>query len=242
MAETHAIECDPQREEPADLSELDYDYTSVQDKIAAGLREKEKGNTLFAQGKYEAAWKQYDRCFVHVFTSKEEWAAIGSEGRKAINNFRLPCHLNRGLCRLKKNELTDALWDFTEALRIDEHNAKGLFRRGTTLIKMVQAEMAKEGTDQLWDLDEAENKADDAKNDLHKAVRIVPGDLNVRKALDELKQMKQQLVEHRKRYRQQQKKLYSTFVSNLDRDNKKLAEAEEDLCKDMPSLERVYID
>ncbi|PXF40894.1 Peptidyl-prolyl cis-trans isomerase FKBP4 [Gracilariopsis chorda] len=242
MAETDAIEWDPQKDEPADLSELDYDYTSVQDKIDAGLREKEKGNRLFAQGKYEAAWKQYDRCFVHVFTSKEEWAAIGSEGRNAINKFRLPCHLNRGLCRLKKDELTDALWDFTEALRIEENNAKGLFRRATTLIRMVEADMAKEGTDQLWDLDEAEKKADDAKKDLHKAVRIVPGDLNVRNALDELKEVKKQLAEHRKRYRQQQKKLYYTFVSNLDRDNRKITETEEDLCKDMPNLERVYID
>ncbi|CAN8067622.1 unnamed protein product [Agarophyton chilense] len=240
MAEKDVHEWDS--DEPADLGELDYDYTSVQDKIAAGMREKEKGNRLFAQGKYEAAWKQYDRCFVHIFTSKEEWAAIGSEGRRAINKFKLPCHLNRGLCRLRKNELNDALWDFSEALRIDENNAKGLYRRGTTLIRMVRADMAKEGTDELWDLDVAEKRAEDAKNDLYKAVRLVPNDIDVRKAIDELKDTSQKLAEHRRRYRQKQKELYSTFVSNLDRENRKIAEAQEDEFSDMPDLERVYID
>lgn len=45
-------------EEPADYGELDYDYTYVSEKISSGLEEKEKGNKLFAQGKYEEAWKQ----------------------------------------------------------------------------------------------------------------------------------------------------------------------------------------
>ncbi|KAI0557703.1 peptidylprolyl isomerase-like protein [Gracilaria domingensis] len=243
MAESDAHQWDPHTEdEPADLGELDYDYSSVQDKIAAGLREKEKGNRLFAQGKYEQAWKTYDRCFVHIYTSKEEWAAIGSDGRRAINKFKLPCHLNRGLCRLRKNELKDALWDFSEALRIDESNAKALYRRAITLTNMVRADMAKEGTDQLWDLDVAEKRAEDAKHDLYKAVRLVPNDLDVRKAIDDLKDDRRKLAQHRKRYRQKQRQLYSTFVSNLDRENQKIAEAEENVYADMPNLERVYIE
>lgn len=236
------LEHEDPNEEPADMGELDYDYSTVDEKIAAGLVEKEKGNKLFAQRDYEAAWKQYDRCFVFMYTSKEEWEAIGSEAHKKMNNFKLPCHLNRGLCRLRKEDFDNALWDFTEALRIDPVNPKGLYRRAMVLIGIVKKDMAKQGTDELWDLDTSENRADDAKKDLLKAVKLVPNDVAVRKAFEDLKAVKEQLAVHRKKYSQDQKKLYSTLISNLDKDNQKLREAEEEgLFKDMPRLERIRI-
>lgn len=229
-------------EEPADLGELDYDYSSIEEKIAAGLVEKEKGNKLFAQRDYEAAWKQYDRCFVHIYTSKEEWEAIGSEGHAKINNFKLPCHLNRGLCRLRKDDLQNALWDFSEALRIDEENPKGLYRRAVVLIGIVRKDIAKQETGELWDLDVSEKRVEDAKKDLMKAVKIVPNDVGVRKAFEDLKEVREQLAIHRKKYRQDQKKLYSKLISNLDKENQKLQEAEEEgLFTDMPRLERIRI-
>eukprot|EP00171_Calliarthron_tuberculosum_P005425 IDg5425t1 len=95
VPENDLAEYDPAKDEPADYGELDYDYTLVSDKIAAGTKAKEAGNDLFRKGDYEAAWKQYDRAFVHIYTSKEEWEAIGVEWRGAINSFKLPCHLNR---------------------------------------------------------------------------------------------------------------------------------------------------
>lgn len=242
MADTDATEWNLEDEQPADLSELDYDYTSVQEKISAGLREKEKGNKLFAKGEYEAAWKQYDRCFVHIYTSKEEWAAIGNHGRESINQFKLPCHLNRGLCRLRKDDLTNALWDFSEALQIDPTNAKGLYRRGLVLVQLVKQDMEKEGTGQLWDLDQAEKRAEDAKTDLMTAVKLVPNDVAVRTVLQQLRLVREQLVEHRKKYMLDQKKLYSSFISNLDRDNHKIQEAEEKgIFDNMPPLEHVRI-
>lgn len=241
---TDPHEYDPDNEEPADMGELDYDYSSLEEKIKAGLREKEKGNKMFARGEYEAAWKQYDRCFVHVYTSKEEWAAIGEAGRNAINQFKLPCHLNRGLCRLKENDLVNALWDFTEALRIDPVHAKGLYRKGLTLLMLVRADMKKEGTDELWDLDLAEKRWEEAKTDLHAAVKAAPSDPNVRRALSDLKQIKDDLAKHRKKYRADQKKLYSNFISNLDKDNRRIRDMEEmsGELDDMPQLERIRIE
>lgn len=246
MAEGNSTEWDPQLEdldeEPADMGELDYDYSSVDEKIAAGLIEKEKGNKLFAQRDYEAAWKHYDRCFVLMYTSKEEWEVIGPEGHKKINDFKLPCHLNRGLCRLRKEDHKNALWDFSEALRIDPMNPKGLYRRAVVFIGIVKKDMAKQGTGELWDLDDSEKRVEDAKKDLLKAVKLVPNDVNVRKAFQDLKEVKDQLAVHRQRYKQDQKKLYSKLISNLDRENQKLQEAEEKgLFKDMPGLERIRI-
>lgn len=236
-------EYDPQNEEPADMGELDYDYSSIQEKIEAGQREKEKGNKLFAQGEYEAAWKQYDRCFVHIYTSKEEWAAIGESGRDAINNFKLPCHLNRGLCRLRKDDLKNALWDFTEALRIDPSHVKGLYRRAITLIRMTRSDLAKEGTEELWDLDVTEQRVEEARKDLLIAVKLAPNDSSIRQGLTELKQVKNELALHRKKYRADQKKLYSTFISNLDKDNQRQQQAEEKgIYDDMPQLERIRLE
>lgn len=238
-----STEWKPEDEEPADMGELNYDYSSLSEKIGAGLREKEKGNALFAKGEYEKAWKQYDTCFIHVFTSKEEWVAIGPEGQAAINEYKVPIHLNRGLCRLRKDHLDDALWDFNEALRIDAKNPKGLYRKGVVLTKIIQRDMAKEGTDQLWDLDIAVDRAKESREILMEAAKLSPNDVNVRNALNELKRVRDQLARHRQKYRADQKKLYSTFISNLDKNNRKVSEAEEKaIFEDLPELERVRID
>lgn len=243
MAEGDSTEWDVGDEEPADLGELDHDYSSVEEKIAAGLKEKEKGNALFAKGEYEAAWMKYDRSFVHVYTSKEEWEAIGKKARKDINQFKLPCHLNRGLCRLRKDDLDNAHWDFSEALRIDPENPKGLYRRALVSIGMVRRDMAKQETGEYWDLDAAERKFDDARKDLMNAVNLKPNDLGIRKAFDDLKEVKEQLAQHRKKYHIDQKKLYSKLMSKLDKENQKLTEEEEKaIFADMPRLERVRIE
>ncbi len=236
-------EYDPRNEEPADYGELDYDYTSVSEKIAAGTKAKEAGNVLFRKGEYEKAWKQYDRAFVHIYTSKEEWEAIGQEWRDAINAFKLPCHLNRGLCRLRRDDLDNALWDFSEALRIDPENAKGLYRRALVLTRTVRGEMAKDKAGEVWSLDKADADVETAKGDLMKAVKLEPNDVNVRKALVDLKEVRQQLAEHRKKYRREQKALFSNLISNLDRDNQRKKEEEDkEIFKDMPKLERIRLE
>lgn len=242
-AKRDAREWSADDEEPADLGELDYDYSSISEKISAGLKEKEKGNALFAKGEYEKAWKQYDTCFIHVYTSKEEWIAIGSEGQAAINEYKVPIHLNRGLCRLRKQHLDDALWDFNEALRIDGRNPKALYRKGVVLTKLVERDMSKESTDELWDLDLATGRAKEAREALTQAARLSPNDVNVRNALNELKRVREQLAKHRKKYRADQKELYSTFISNLDKSNRKMSQTEEKaVFEDLPELERVRID
>lgn len=83
-------------------------------------------------------------------------------------------------------ELKDAIGDFTEALRIYEENPKGLYRRAITLIRLIDHDLEKDGTSELWDFDVAEERAEDARKDFRKAVRIVPSDIKMRNALQEL--------------------------------------------------------
>jgi hypothetical protein len=225
------------------LSTLDYAVSTPTERIANASKEKEQGNKLFAAGKYEAAWKQYDKAFVHIYTSKEEWEAIGRSGRDAINLFKLPCHLNRGLCRLRANDgLENALWDFSEALLIDPSSSKGKYRRGLVLTRLVRQEMKKDSKGETWDLDKAERRAADARSDLVAAAKAVPSDKSIRDALDDLKVVRDELRAHRQKYRKDQKELYSSFIANLDKDNARIKEAEEQgLLKDLPPLEKIRI-
>jgi hypothetical protein len=163
-------------------------------------------------------------------------------GGDEINQFKLPCHLNRGLCRLRKDDLDNALWDFSEALRIDSASAKGHYRRGLVLTRLVQREMAKEAEGEHWDLDKALSNADEAKGDLVFAGKAAPADKSIRDAILELRSVREELLEHRRRYRADQRRLYSSFITNLDRDNARITEAEEQgLMADLPPLERVRI-
>lgn len=245
MADWNGLEWtpDPDDEEPADLSTLDYAIITPDERIANATKEKLKGNKLFAAGKYKEAWKQYDKAFVHIYTSKEEWEAIGPSGRKAINQFKLPCHLNRGLSRLRANEgIENALWDFSEALLIDPSSAKGRYRRGLVLTQLARDDMAREEEGETWDLEKAERRAVDARADLVAAAKAVPSDKSIRDALEDLKVVREELRRHRQKYTSDQKKLFSSFISNLDRDNTRLQEAEEQgLLADIPPLEKVRI-
>lgn len=235
-------EYDPAKDEPADYGELDYDYTPVSEKIAAGIKAKELGNGLFRKGEYEAAWKQYDRAFVHIYTSKEEWEAIGPQWRAAINDFKLPCHLNRGLCRLRRDDLDNALWDFSEALRINGVSVKAMYRRALVFTRLVKGDLKKEEEGIVWNFDKAQERADEAKSDLMRAVKICPNDLNIRKAIDDLKAVRKDLAVLKKKYQKEQKALYSNLISNLDKDNQRRKEEEEkEIFKDMPALERIRI-
>ncbi len=235
-------EYDPANEEPADYGELDYDYTSISDKIAGGTRAKERGNEQYRLGNYEKAWKEYDRAFVHIYTSKEEWEAIGDQWRRAINQFKLPCHLNRGLCRLKKDDLENSLWDFSEALRIDENSVKARYRRGVTLTRMVLADLEKEQKNESWNLDKAQERADSAKEDLMRAVKLSPNDKAIRDAIEDVKSVRTKLRDVQRRYKREQKKLFTGLIANLDESNRRKQEEEEkSIFKDMPPLERVCI-
>lgn len=194
------------------------------------------------KGDYEGARKQYDKAFVYIYTSKEEWEAIGKQGQAEINTFKLPCHLNRGLCRLRCGELDNALWDFSEALRIDRDSVKGHYRHGVVLTKLISRDLEAAKAGENWNLEKAESRAQDALEDLMYAAKAKPQDSTIRDAINELNTVREALRAHRREYRAQQRRLYSSFITNLDKDNARLKEAEEQgLFADMPPLERVRI-
>lgn len=110
------------------------------------------------------------------------------------------------------------------------------------LTRLVQREMAKEESGEMWDLDKAEERCAEARTDLMAAARAVPADRPVRDALEALKEVRDQLRAHRRKYDVDEKMLYSSIISNLDKENARLKQVEEDgLLADLPPLERVRI-
>ncbi|KAA8498762.1 Peptidyl-prolyl cis-trans isomerase FKBP4 [Porphyridium purpureum] len=213
-----------------------YVLPTPKEKVERAMVYKEKGNALVKEKKWAEARKEYDNAFVNIFCSKEEWEAMSNEQRLYINFFKLPLHLNRALCRIKTQDWDDAHWDCSEALRIEPDNVKGLYRRGLVLIGQTRREMAKEDAKEYWDVEYAEDLAKQAQHDLDEAHALEKKDGMILAALADLKRVKAQLARHHKNYTEQQRKLYSHMVNNLDKDNTKIRHNEQ-LLSSMPALE-----
>uniref|UniRef100_A0A7S1TEG4 Peptidylprolyl isomerase n=2 Tax=Compsopogon caeruleus TaxID=31354 RepID=A0A7S1TEG4_9RHOD len=186
---------------------------SIDEKLTNSERFKAEGNAWVGQREYAKAKKSYDNAFVHLFTSKEEWETIlSAQDKDRINRFKVPLHLNRGLCRMKLDDLENALWDLSESLRLDDTNVKGRYRRGLVKIEMADRMMKKEEEGKYWDIDRVQTLIDEAKKDLLAAVNGAPRDRNIREALGRLKPLENRLGQFRVQYKTQQRELFSGFL------------------------------
>eukprot|EP00736_Rhodelphis_marinus_P013477 Rmarinus@m.18987 len=211
--------------------------------------ERDLGNELFKQGRYEEAKKQYDKAFVNMFRSREEWEFHLSEEDKAIlNAAKLPCHLNRCMCKLKLNQMEDALWDADQALEIDSDSLKGRYRRALIYLHKAKVELTKEEKGVYWDPEDAFKIAKKSQTDFEKALAASPHDKLVIQGLRELRGVEQQIVEYKKAYLREQKKMFRKVVHKMDEENKAESStatassvqgdgAEDDVYADMPPLE-----
>mmetsp|Transcript_6734 Transcript_6734/g.28804 ORF Transcript_6734/g.28804 Transcript_6734/m.28804 type:complete len:261 (-) Transcript_6734:568-1350(-) len=238
-----SIESDEGSEKPEDGIDspgFTGELLSVEEKIRLASIEKEKGNALFKAGEIEKAWKQYDVAFVNVFIGKEEWASLTEEQRNVINTFKCPCHLNRGLCRLKLGHYEDALWDFSEAVRIDPENVKGRYRRAVCHLEMVKLEMKKEGEGRFWDIEKQQHLVVEVHDDLVFAIRKNPNDPVMRETLRDMHEVEKSLRNSRIKYKKEQEKTFSGFLrSDTNESSDTVAELVN--YDDMPALEKIVI-
>ena len=195
---------------------------SVDDRVAASTKCKDAGNALYRKGDYEAAQKEYDTAFVHVFVQKDEWEHLMSDDDKAkISGMKLPLHLNRGMCKLKQGKYEDAMWDCDKALELDPENVKGLYRRCCVYTAKLDAELAKEKDGTFWLVDKAWEFCTAAQSDISQAREIAPGDKLVVHAARALRRSEALLRKHTEQYKKDQKTLYKEkIIEPLDRKNK----------------------
>jgi len=203
-----------------DPSTMDFDIKCLDDKLAAATRKKLIGNTLFRLGAHKHAWKTYDSAFVLLYTAKEEWELMCTVDRQRLTAFKGPLHLNRGIARLKAGDVKNALWDFSEALRIDGTSVKAKYWRGVVRLRTMQAGMAKEAAGEWWDMDKAAEDERGAFDDLKAACVASPADRGVRAALDELRTAGRELRALEATAARARRRMYARFVAGLDAANR----------------------
>ena len=133
------------------------------DRCKEALEEKDKGNVLFAAGKYEEAKKAYDSGMIHIFIHKDEWnACLKPEHKKMINDVKAVLHLNRSACRIKMGNWEDALWDSSRSIEFGPGNAKAHYRRMVVYTGQLGDELEKEKKGIFWDVEKVSGRSERA--------------------------------------------------------------------------------
>eukprot|EP01066_Platyproteum_vivax_P010640 Platyproteum_vivax@DN4786_c0_g1_i1.p1 len=150
------------------------------ERIKLAAKNKEEGNELFKNGRFEFAAQRYIKALGHtnkVFDS-------GPQDKAEINKINLSCHLNLAQCYLKAGQeatFRKAVASCDRALEIDTTNVKAMFRRGLA-------------NEKLKDVDQA-------AEDLKAAKKVDPENMDVLRALERVEKLqKAQLEKSKKMY------------------------------------------
>ena len=87
-------------------------------------------------GKFKLALKYYNK-ITDLLKDEESAKNDNAEKRKAL---LLAAHLNVAMCTIKLHEDLEAVHSCDEALKLDPHNEKGLFRRGMVSLEFLKLE------------------------------------------------------------------------------------------------------
>lgn len=120
---------------------------------------KEKGTNYFKQNKFQLAIKTYKRAVSFVDDIPEDVGETAENKTKATE-ILLSVHLNLALVYLKVTPIHhfEAKDHATKALKFDENNVKGLFRRGQALLGLGEADLALKDFQKIIEI-EPQNKA-----------------------------------------------------------------------------------
>ncbi|TMW55031.1 hypothetical protein Poli38472_013793 [Pythium oligandrum] len=143
---------------------------------------RDRGSAQFKLKNVEKAVEWYERALYHVDFDEGTWHfEFMDQHRAAVNEVRLPVHLNLAMCYLgdAHQNLEKVIEHANEALVIDPENAKALYRGGKAHLL-------------TGDLDGARTK-------LKKAAQKQPNDKNIREALHLLAE---KTAEHRAKEKQ----------------------------------------
>jgi len=111
---------------------------SNDEKFSESEQAKQKGTDMFKDERYEVALRYYKRV-VELLGAEDTLEGAEAEQRVKL---LLASHLNSAMCHLKVNNNEDAIISCNDALKLDAHSEKGLFRRGTAHLNLRNFEEA----------------------------------------------------------------------------------------------------
>lgn len=154
-------------EEVEEEEEKEEKSAIFETRVETAEERKGEGNELFKRGDWAAALKKYRAGLYQVEFDEMSWNfELMDDHRDMVNNVRLPLLLNSAACSLKvesEKALSQALEFCEEALKIDQKNAKALFRKAQALLK--------------------QEKVEKSVDVLKEAVKAAPGDKLIRATL-----------------------------------------------------------
>ncbi|GMH35829.1 hypothetical protein BSKO_03697 [Bryopsis sp. KO-2023] len=118
--------------------------------IKLGESTKELANRLFKDGKYKLAVMKYQK-LIRNLTAFRDFDT--EEEIEKVDGIKLACLGNLASCCIQENDYAQAVEWCNKALRMDEENAKIIFRRGRALSLKGDHESAMEDFDKALELD-----------------------------------------------------------------------------------------
>ncbi|XP_068224288.1 peptidyl-prolyl cis-trans isomerase D-like [Palaemon carinicauda] len=144
--------CDVYPQYPED-SDLDFAGAALDQLLKSVGDIKDAGNMLFKKQEYESAVKKYRKSLLYISRLREKRQDCNEEDEKAINGLAVSCLLNHALCCTKLNLFSKSIGDCSEALEMDESNAKAYFRRGQAYHMSKDLEMARKDLERAKQLE-----------------------------------------------------------------------------------------
>ena len=147
---------------------------SQAEKLAAMDDKRLLGNALFAGEDYPRAIRRYGnpprtptnasplmpgRRYDLALKYFEYDQKLEGEMKKAVHEKKLPCLLNKAACLLKQRRFREASEACDQALALDAHNVKGLFRRATARLELGLWDEARRDFDACLTADPANKSA-----------------------------------------------------------------------------------
>lgn len=154
--------CDIYPQYPED-SDLDFVNTALDQLLKVVSDIKDAGNIVFKKQEYSVAINKYRKSLLYIDRIREREDELSDEDEKAIDTLAVSCLLNHALCCTKLSIFNKSIQDCSEAIEMDESNAKAYFRRGQAYHLIKDLDMA--------------------RKDLEKARQLEPEDKGIAKEL-----------------------------------------------------------
>lgn len=175
--EAEAKRAQEEREGEPDGEEDDHDNRRLPKKrrMEIVMKNKAEANELFSDGNFKFAAARYTKALSHC----AKFVDLNFDDIKEVDGVMLSLNLNLALAYLKLENSDQALRVCNDALKIDENNAKALYRRASVYYERKN-----------WD---------SANKDVKKAITVAPDDKAIKKLGDRIDaQIKRQKLKEKK--------------------------------------------